>query len=49
MYLLTDVEDDNRTATANEISLVNELKSIIFGAAEEENKSPQMLEAEEWK
>ena len=49
MYLLTDVEEDNRTPTTNELSLVNELKAIIFGVVEEEREHSQTHEAEQWK
>ena len=49
MYILTDMEEDNRTLTVKEVSLLNELKSVISEIIETENSPRQTTEAEEWK
>ena len=49
MYLLTDPEEERRTATTDEICLLNELRAMIFETAEEEKKPHPRLEGEEWK
>jgi hypothetical protein len=49
MYLLTDSEEDDWTATAKETNLLDELKSMIFEITEDENSVVQMFDVGEQK
>lgn len=47
MYLLTDIEDDDRDATAKEVTLINELKSLLLKITEDKTSSNQMNNSDE--
>ena len=49
MYILTDTDEDDRTTTAKEIYLLNEIKLMIFEKAEDENTGQQSTEPDEWR
>ena len=46
MYILTDIEDDDRAATEKEISLLNELKLILLEITKEKHDSNKMTDAD---
>ena len=47
MFLLTDIEDDNRAATTKEIDFLNELKLLWLQRTEDKNTSKQMTDSDE--
>ena len=47
MILLTEIEDDNRAATAKEIDFLNELKLLWLESAEDKNTSKHMTDSDE--